>query len=309
MVEEDVQMISRKGFYGNVDLQFEMIHQHLHRETFFLPYIEVDGKLQSTPPIRWLNASALKFLKLHWDRYDFLEKPMNLYFSLATYKDFPTFSYNWRTKSQQQKVWLEAFKDYVAKYDLFIETDSQDLKESYADSLAIADFLNKYKMVYHVKFSGSKGFHFIIPYDEFAFLGLKVFDNVLESNVKDFGSLLLKCPVPLPDGEHTFDVVMLFKLIALRIKTLLACITVDTSVQDVKRVCKTGYSMDVKSGLVAYPLDDNQLKNFTKDMVTPVKVLSYKNHKRGLLWRHLDVPKQEREQRILEMLRDLGIYK
>jgi len=302
-------MISRKGYYGNMNLQFEMIHQHKHRESFFLPYNEVDGKLKSTPPIRWLNASAIRFMKLHWERYDFLEKPMNLYFSLATYRDFPTFSYSWREKSQQQKIWLEAFKDYVLKYDLFLETDSADLKESHQDALAIKEFLDKYKIVYHVKFSGSKGFHFISPYDEFAFLGLKVYDDVLESNVKNFGALLLKCPVPLGDGNTVFDTVLLFKLIALRMKTLLACETIDTGVSDIKRVCKTGYSIDVKSGLVAYPLNDEQFKSFSKEMVTTDKVISYNNYKRGLLWRHLDVPKGKREELILEMLRDLGIYK
>lgn len=294
--------MNRKQYYNNKDIQFEIIYQQMHHETFFLPYSEIDGKLKSTPPIRWLNASAIKFLQMHWDRYLFLDKPMNLYHSLATYKDFPTFSYNWRIKSQQQKIWLTEFASRVIKYDLFLETDCEDIMKAHAESIEIMKFLNKYNARFYVKFSGSKGFHFVIPYEEFSFLDIPVYDNEREMKVKDFRMFLRR--FPLSQRQKSLDIVMLFKVIAHKIKTLLALDTVDTSVQDVKRVIKTAYSWDVKSNLIAYPLDDVQFLRFSKILVKPENVVLYNNNRRRLLWRNYD-----KQPRMKEMLADLGIFR
>jgi len=140
----------RKSWYQNVDVQFELIHQTKHRETFFLPF---DKLKNSTPPIRWMNASAIKFLRMHWDRYKFLEKDMNIYHSLSKYKNFPTFSYSWRVKSEQQRVWMKEFHKYITGYDLFVETDSKDIEKSHADTLKIKRFLDDYNMKYTCNFS------------------------------------------------------------------------------------------------------------------------------------------------------------
>lgn len=299
-------MISRKGYYSNIDVQFELIYQQMHRETFFLPYQEVKGKLESTPPIRWLNASAIKFLKMHWERYNFLDKPMNMYHSLAKYKDFPTFSYNWRTKSQQQQIWLDAFKDRVTSYDLFIETDSPDLKIAHSDSVEIKKILDEHKVRYYINFSGSKGFHFIVPYEEFNFLRhVPLYSQKIESNVKNFKKFLEKFPIEPDDSE--VDLVLLFKVIAHKIKMLYVLDTVDTSVQDVKRVKKTAYSWDVKSNLIALPLDDEQMMNFSKDIVRPENVIKAGVHKRRLLWRNTNII--NRESGLKELLLKLGIFK
>jgi len=233
-----------------------------------------------------LNASYINMLKRHWEQFGFFKNEMNLYHSLATYRDFPTFSYVWRYKSQQQKIWLDKFQEYITKYNFFLETDSEDLDKSIKrDGKAIKLFFDEYKIKYSVKFSGSKGVHFIVPYEEFSHIKLPVVD------VK---------------GVY-FDIVKLFKLLAMRIKTVLACDTVDTSVFDVKRVCKTGYSYDVKSKKIALPLTDDQLFNFNLEIVEPINVLKAGVYKRGLLYRNTDVLKKEREQGILKLLKDLDI--
>jgi intein/homing endonuclease len=159
--------------------------------------------------------------------------------------------------------------------------------------------------------SGSKGFHFIIPPEEFDWLDWKVYDDDAEKNVRSFDQLLMSLPCGLTGevGNIHLDKVLLFKIIALRMKTLLSCDSIDTSVQDIKRVCKSGYSWDVKSNLIAYPLDDQMFENFSKSIVTPEKVLSYNNYKRGLLWRNTDVPKDERQKLCRQMLIDLGILR
>jgi len=296
-------MVSRKGYYSTVDIQFEIIHQHLRRETFFLPY---NQHLESRPPIRWLNASAIKFMKKHWDRYEFLEQDMNLYHSLATYKDFPVFSYSWRVKSEQQRIWLKEFDKYLTKYDLFIETDSPDIEKAHYQTLKLHKFLQKY-LKYYIKFSGSKGFHMISPYEEFEFLKLSVYDKNIEKKAGNFKFWIRNFPMKREKLSKFTDLVMLFKLIAWRLHLILGCDTIDTGVQDVKRVVKTAYSYDVKSNLIAYPLNDEQLTNFKKTDYTAENVLKRSNHKRGLLWRNAQVDKEQREKNVLKLLKDLDI--
>jgi len=305
--------ITRKSWYENINVQFELIHQQKWRETFFLPYLWDDrkNKFVSTPPVRWMNCSAIKFLKMNWERYGFLDKNMNLYFSLATYKNFPTFSWNWRVKSQQQAIWLTEFKNYIKAYDLFIETDSDDLKDSFREAVEIKDFLLKYDIKFCCGMSGSKGVHFIVQSEEFDFLNLKDYDEFLEEDVnkKDFNSLFTKLPIHIKELDKVFDKVILFKMLNLRLKTLLSCDTIDTSISDLKRVKKTFYSWDVKSGYIALPLTDEQLNNFNVDMVKPETVMKSGIYKRGLLYRNLDIPLKKRNDGIKKMFGDLGIIK
>jgi len=305
-------MITRKGYYQNINVRYEIIHQLLHRETLFLPFQkDDDGKLKSSSPVRWTNCSCLKFLDMNWERYKFLDNDMNLYVSLATYRDFPTFSFSFRIKSAQQQIWMSEFKNYITKYDCFLETDHPDIMIAHKDSKDIKAFFDRYKVIYSLKTSANKGFHFIIPAEEFDWLSWKTYDDDAEKNVKSFDQLLLSLPCAETGevGNIHLDKVLLFKIIGLRMKTLLACPTIDTSVFDVKRVAKVGYSWDVKSNLIAYPLDDQMFENFSKALVTPDKVLTYNNYKRGLLWRNTDVPKEERQTLCRKMLVDLGILR
>lgn len=279
--------ITRDMWYRIKDVQFELIHQLQARECMFIPY-EKDKDKGWLPkaPVRWLKAYYIGMLKRHWEQFKFLERDMNLYHSLSRFEDMPTFSYTWRHKALQQKIWMDKYAGYVKKYDFFLETDSPDLKLSITrDGIKIKEFLDKYKLLYYVKYSGSKGVHFLIPYEEFSDIPLKVVD---------------------PKGVE-FDIIHLFKLLGTRIKTILGCDTVDDSVFDVKRVTKVAYSWDIKSGLIALPLTDEQLYNFNKENVQPENILKEGIYKRRLLWRNEDVPKKQREMNVLKLLSDLDI--
>lgn len=302
-------MISRQDFYSNNAILFEILKQHMNgRETAFIMYVEEDGKLKATPPIRWLMSNYLDMLKRHWQRYLFLDKSMNIYFSLTRY-NLPNFSYNMRIKSAEQMIWMQEFKNRVIDSDCFIETDSDDLRLSLLDSKDIRDFFNKYCVRYSCKFSGSKGFHFIIPAEEFGFDGIKAFDDKLEQSVDDYKKLMLNLPCPINEIGNVMDKVMLYKVISIRLKTILGLATIDTGVLDVKRICKSAYSWDVKSNHIAYPLTNTQLDSFDKSLYTPDKVVTYDNYKRGLLFRHEDVSSLIRRQKLLQMISDLGIVK
>lgn len=305
-------MISRKGWYENINVQFELIKSQMGgRETVFLPFRpDENGKLKSSPPIRWLVANYIGMMKKHWERYDFLTEPMNLYYSLTTYTNLPIFSYSWRIKSQQQNIWNVEFKNYIKNYDVLVETDSSDLSQSLKETIEIKTFLDKYKIVYRISFSGSKGCHIVIPAEEFNWLNWKVYNDVAEKNVRDFGQLLMFLPCGLDGGTGNIilDKVLLAKCLTFRLKTLLSCDTIDTSVSDIKRIAKTPYSLDCKSGKIALPLSDEQLLNFNKEICDPVKVLP-SIYKRGLLWHNLNYSRKERDRGMFNLLKDLGILK
>ncbi len=302
-------MISRKGYYLNKSLQFELMWNLKNREMFLLPFNKnAEGKWKSTPPIRWLLGNYIGMIEKHWDRYKFLEKTMNLYSSLVTWKKFPMFSYNWVEKSQQQKLWLKEFKNHVDKCDCFIETDSPDLKESFGDAIKIRDFLNEYKIKYHCVHSGSKGVHLIIPYEEFSHLPVPVYNHVISMNLGSPKDLLKKLPIPVSELSKEVDLVLIFKALNIRMQGILNVPTLDKSISDIHRVKKTPYSIDVKSGLVALPLTDAQLENFNKDICKPEIVLK-KVYKRGLLWRNTDTPLEKRQEGITQLLKDLEIIR
>lgn len=286
-------MITKHGYYLNKNIQFELIHQLKDRETSFIPI----GKA----PVRWKKAHFIKMLFKHFDRYKFLRQKMNIYHSLAYYKYIPTMSYNTIIQKKQQKEWADDFHNHIYGYDLFIETDSSDnFEQAHKDAMEIKSIFDNFKLKYYLKNSGSKGFHYIIKYDDFKHLNLKVYDVNL--NIKHFNKFLQQFPVSYDKLLKVTDLVSLFKVIAHRLKLLYSLDTIDTSVQDIKRIVKVAYSLDDKSGLIAYPLTDEQLLNFRKQDYTPEKVLSYNNYKRGLLFRNEDC-----DSKINLFLQELGI--
>ena len=309
-------MITRKSYYNNIDVRFELIHQQKDgRETFLLPFrYDINKKaLISSQPIRWLMCNFLG--KEHesgligkWKEYDFLDKDMNLYHSLANY-ELPRFSYNRRQKSEEQKLWMTHFKEYIKGYALLVETDSSDITESYKDSVTLKTFFDEYKQLYYISFSGKKGFHFLMPSSEFDFLDIDIYNEKFQRRSKEFNQLLKETPIDYKKAKKVIDRVLLFKILNIRLKTLLSCDTLDTSITDIKRVKKTAYSWDCKSGLIAYPLSDYQFDSFTKDMCKPENVLKQGIHKRRLLYRNIDIPKQERERLMFKMFKDVGILK
>ena len=296
-----------RAYYTNrLEILYELIHQLRYRELFFLPYKEdVDGKLKSKLPIRWMNAQYINMLKRHWKEYGFFHKKMNIYGSLAHYRDFPMFSYDWTVKAQQQKLWLKRFHNHVKGYDSFLETDSPSIGEAWADAREIKKFYDEFLISYSLRFSGSKGFHFIVRYQDFAHLPVKIFDKKFME--KTILQIMSELPLKFDELFKSLDLVTLFKLIAIKLKGVLGADTMDTAVQDVKRVVKLAYSLDVKSGLIAYPLDDEMFLNFQKDDLKPANVLRIYKRERGLLFRHNEMDYQIRQRRVDKMLKYLKI--
>lgn len=147
-------MITRKSFYNNIDIQYELIYQLQKRETMLIPYKKnEEGKMKAQIPVRWLSIQYRGMLEKQWKQFRFFEQNMNLYHSLATYENMPMFAWNWRIKSEQQKIWLKEFHKYLTRYDLFIETDSEEVYPAIEDAKKIKIFLDSYFVKYYMKFS------------------------------------------------------------------------------------------------------------------------------------------------------------
>jgi hypothetical protein len=275
-------MISRKGYYANYNVRMEIIKQQMHRETVFLPYSKLmDKKMR---PIRWLKCNFIAMLLRNMDFFSFLEKEMNLYYSLAKYPNMPMFNFQSHDKKEEQRIWLEEFHRYITQYDMFIETDNPDWRKSYVESKKIKELYDKFKVEYSVKFSGTKGFHFLIPYENWLFLEKPIFKPILKK-------------------IHEFDdLVGYMKLVAEVIYYIEGIKNIDLSVIDVKRFIKSGYSWDVNSGLIALPLSDEQFENFNEDMVKPDNVLKMNLFKRGMLYRNSNLPLEQRQKNLKAML-------
>ena len=301
-------MNARSYYTQRLEILYELIHQLRLRELFFLPYKEEeDGKLKSKLPIRWLNAQFVQMLKRHWKEYGFFHKKMNIYGSLAYYKDFPLFSYDWTVKSQQQKLWNDRFQSHLKGYDLFIETDSPNIGEAWVDAKEIKKFFDEFLISYSLKFSGSKGFHFIVRFEDFAHLPLQIYDKkFMKKNVLQ---LMSELPIPYDKMHKTFDLVTMFKIVAIKMKGILGADSMDTAVQDIRRVVKLAYSLDIKSGLIAYPLEDSEFDNFNKKELLPENILRKYTKRRGLIWRNNNLANYEKNQNCSRMLEYLKITK
>lgn len=296
--------ITRAMYYRDLSVLFNVIYQCMDKEVAFIPFGE-DNKAKM--PIRHLMAQYVDMLKRHFDQFDFWNQRMNIYHSLATYTNRPMFSYHYRTKAIEQRIWLTEFKNYITGYDLFIETDNKDIEIAKTDTKKIKTFYDSHPFVYSISFSGSKGFHLLSPYTEFKFLGLKIYSEALQDKQTGLKDLLKTFPMSIETMRRSIDLVTLFKVVAVRMRLLLGCDSLDDSVQDIKRIIKIKMSWDIKSNLIALPLSDSEFDNFQKPYAEPLSVLKRGIYKRGMLWRNTTLPRQTRENNILELLRDLGI--
>jgi hypothetical protein len=296
----------RTQFYRNNNIRFNFIKYLKDKETLLMGF--KDGKPQR--PIRWLWSNYLGIFEKHANRYDFYKEPLNLYHSVAYYRNVPVFSYHYRKKYVQQKVWMEKYHEYIVGYDLFLETDSSDLTLSIDDGYKVFRLLRRYKIPRYMTFSGSKGMHILSPFKFWEFLGLKPYDNQIAIKYNNhFDELLGKLPLSLGRLQKVCDLVQLYKIIGHRVKLVHGIDTLDTGVIDVKRVKKCPYSIDVKSGCVCYPLLEEDLENFHQERYKAERVIKYDNYKRFEKLYDGDEHKHIIQDGILQFLKDNSILK
>lgn len=236
--------------YTNKNILFEIVKYQQNNELIFH---EIQRK--GTSPIRHLMSSKVENLLFLIYLYKVLEVPKTFYYGLANFKSSrPVAPYRIREKMKwQEEFWTggeKAFTKYVKSYNFGLDIDGETFEDSYSDAKKVFEFLNKFNIRFSVWCSGKKGWHYIIPYEEFA---------------QFFPSFNLeRC-------------VAFCKALMLEIVKKLKLKKVDDKIYSVTRYLKTPYSIDSRNGNIIYPLTDEEFLNFDKSMMTTEHLLKNKD--------------------------------
>lgn len=247
-------------YYTKTFTLFEILKTLQHRE-FALLNSKLEEKHVAT---RFLYSSSLKYLQMHLKELGVSrgEKLINLYRSNAHLKpnSIPVTTYDLkkRTKDKNYQDFNKRFNEFVDGFDFIIDIDAKTILHSHYIAKKIKKFFDDYKLPYYLQFSGTRGFHIIIPCEYILTQDIKVYEIGLKALIT------------------TFD----FKD------------EIDISTLNPKGLIKVSYSFD--AGNVALPLDDTQFKDFNIEMVkleNVLKNITIKN--RGLLLRTHNLSKEE----------------
>jgi DNA primase catalytic subunit len=247
--------MKREEYYMQRKVLFEIVKQMRFREGAFLQKIPQE-KYKSFA-VRQINAWNIELMLRNMERFEFLKYPMNMYYSLAKYSSIPMASFDPQKRREDYRKWAKEWKNNFIGMDFAFDIDNKNLKKALEDTKKIKKFFDERNIPYKLAFSGNKGFHIEIPQENI--VGIKE-----------------------PD-----EWVLAYQSLVEIIKRKLKVKSLDSSITDAKRIFKVKYSWDVKTGLICLPLTDEQLENFTIDIVTPENVIKISNLGfRGLLIRN-----------------------
>ena len=216
----------RKAWYQRTDVLYQIIEKSKYRETTFI---------RVGVAHRCIKANAMRYMVSNFNRYHFLKEEFNLYHSLAHYPDLPMFSFNRFDKKPEMEKFNKEYINYMTGFDLMIDIDNPDLSLAYSSAYKTKEILDRYEIPYWLMFSGNKGFHFRVDYEDFP------------KEIKGLGFV---------------SIAKLFKEFAERLKFIENIPDIDLSVFDLRRVAKTPYSVVYPFYFIARPLSDEQFKDF-----------------------------------------------
>ena len=149
----------------------------------------------------------------------------------------------------------------VIGWDLVIDLDGKGqtfderIQNAYQQAKLLKEVMDSYELPYAIVFSGSKGFHFWIPWEH-----LRIFFKP-----QDYGAVNRKIAMFLAKQ---------------------AGIKIDPSTLSTgKDLIRVPYSPHPITKLIALPLTDDQFENFHYAMANPVNVLNLELKNRGMLFR------------------------
>ena len=192
---------------------------------------------------------------------------VKLYFDLAKWEkdgNMPMFSYNQEVRKEDKDRFNKEYEQYFSNYSFAIDIDAKDINKAYKDTKKIKELFDKYRLPYSLKFSGQKGFHFLLHY--------KYFDGRIKAKNK-----VLLC-------QKLSKVIMN----VCGLKSINEGGTFDDSIYDDRRIFKLAYSLQNKDGkeYCVLPLDDYQFESWRlEDMELENVMRKVKLFKRGLLTR------------------------
>jgi len=272
--------MNRQWYYSQKYVLFEICKQLKHR------YLSVrkkkkDGKWELA---RYYQGYSVELLKESLERNDVLNNvSAKIYFDLATWKDdngiTPIFSYDVEKRKEQKEEFSKngGYIKLIRSYDFAIDIDNKNIKKAWKEAKVIKEIFDSYKLPYSVKFSGSKGFHFLID------------SKWIKTRHK---------PINLPGF---FGKIVNNLVDDERLKS------VDLSIYDARRIFKLAYSLCNNNGkeYVCLPLDDEQFENFKiEDMKLDNVIKKVKIFKRGLLERNHGLSEKQLKLNTLKFLKD-----
>ena len=244
MEEEEYEemMRERADWYRHDSVLFEIVKDCSHREAAFLPMLNEQAH---AAPVRLIKAFKVAYLRSNMQAFGFLEKPYNLYRSVATYRNIPTASYAPAIRKQAQDWFNQHYEGDTYEVPLDFDAHETPYAKAYNDVKKTLRLLRDYHVPHTLKFSGS-GFH-------------------------------LNIPLPLLFKEA----VIAAKKYTDKLRALLNLGSLDMGVADARRIWKAAYSYDVLTGRIALPLSPEEFKNFSVEDTTPKNIIP-KVYKRGI---------------------------
>jgi len=214
----------------------------IYRETAFISF-------DDNRSVRCIAVKNIHHLLSNMKRFKFFERKYNIYSSVARFDfsqmnrdfGFPPFSFQLDQRAKDRQQFNQICSDYVLSYDFVLDFDDNgNFNATYKDVSVVKNQFDVLKIPYVLKFTGS-GFHIIVP------------GKYLPPEWKDKPNMC--------------------RLLAEKMSALYDLSTLDMKIYDLRRISKISYSIDVKTGLVCYPLTDDEFDNFSKAIVSPQNVI------------------------------------
>jgi hypothetical protein len=264
----------REIWYNTIEVQYELCKLLHHRELAIIT-AKTEKQRFTTRYIICLNK---EYMQKHFQRFYFYEIPRNLYHSVATLNYIPVFSYNLKTRSHtpEYQEFNKNFNQKITGYNFFLDFDSdEDFSKALIELKKAKKIFDDYKLPYYILNSSKKGFHLQIPSQFMPFeMGI---DKLLETINK----------------------------VAYNLKGIFELSCIDLSIFDSKRVCKLPYSYSCEGECICLPLSDEQLDNFSFDLVSMEYILNnIKIRDRGLIIRHLELGEEQLKKNVAKFFSD-----
>jgi len=230
----------RYKWYNSEPIQYQLIEGLKYHEGVFLKNVGGGG-------VRNLKINSVGFLIPNMKEWKFINGLYNLYQSLGTFPEMERASWNRieykKQKEDFRKNHMNQMKGYDFVFDIDRLQDESDLTNCYNSAKKVKKFLDENKIIYYLIFSGQKGFHFRIDYN-------------------DFGKYLKSLSMP--------KIISILKLFSERVKYIERIPNIDLSIIDSRRFIKTPYSVvipdpkyfPIHEFRIAMPLSDLQFEDF-----------------------------------------------
>jgi hypothetical protein len=246
----------RKQYYNSENVMFQLCEGLKYREGVF---IRLPTERLKHTTIRCCKMWAVRFIRMNFERYRFQKHPYNVYASVAKYPNMPMLSFNNDRRREEMDDFNKSYWSLMEAYDFLLDIDNADLRIAYATAYKTKQLFASANIPFTLMFSGNKGFHIRVTFEDFP---------------QDMQAL------PKP------ELIDILKRFAQNFKAVNGLHSIDLSIFDGRRIAKTCYSVVYPNYLIALPLSDEEMDNFTLEYCSIVHWLKPENmsklYRRGM---------------------------